>query len=121
MGKNLPYATGLATALIAGKPHGYWRRDPESNRARRICNPPSTQGGQYATEGNGLCLGRLEGRKCLQLSKKLPDEHRPNRPGSGVIAHGGFGPSGYSNDHAFLAASPLWRGRSSSNDGSPIA
>jgi hypothetical protein len=54
MGKNLPYATGCATALIAGKPHGYWRRDPESNRARRICNPASASSGACRTEGERL-------------------------------------------------------------------
>lgn len=34
-----PEATGLATVFVAQNPHGYWRRDPESNRADRICNP----------------------------------------------------------------------------------
>jgi len=54
MGKNLPYATGLATALIAANPHGYWRRDPESNRARRICNPASASSGASRPEGKRL-------------------------------------------------------------------
>lgn len=75
-----------------------WRRDPESNRARRICNPASTPGAQYATEGGGHRLERLDGSKSLQLSKKLPDGYRPLRPMLALSLHAGCRPIRHSND-----------------------
>jgi hypothetical protein len=44
------------------------------------------------------------------------NEYRPNRPGSVVPIHAGFSYSRRSNDRPILAVSPLWRGRSSSNN-----
>lgn len=79
MVKNLPDSRSARYGSDS-KEHAcsLWRRDPESNRARRICNPSSTPGAQYATEGNGPRLERLDGPKSLPLSKKLPDGCRPN-------------------------------------------
>lgn len=73
MGKNLPDTYRVAMLSIAGKPHGYWRRDPESNRARRICNPASAYCEAPSTEGRSIRMGRFEGPICPQLSNKLPD------------------------------------------------
>jgi len=59
----------------AGNPHGYWRRDPESNRANRICNPTRTVCTTLEGAWNiGVwiriqCLSRLF---CLALSIFLP-------------------------------------------------
>jgi hypothetical protein len=87
MGKNLPCCYPIAMIPVARNPHGWWRRDPESNRARRICNPPSAESAKYATEGKALRMERLGGLKCLQLSKNLPDDYRRIRPVNEVSSH----------------------------------
>ena len=115
MGKNLPYATGLATALIAANPHGYWRRDPESNRARRICNPASGQGKPYVSEGKTFAPASWRAGFASSCPKNYLIDLRLHRPVSVAPIHAGFDPSGYSNDRPIRAVSPLWRGRSSSN------
>ena len=39
IGKFHPDEPTVATVFVARERRSYWRRDPESNRADRICNP----------------------------------------------------------------------------------
>lgn len=87
----------FAMVPVARNPHVEWRRDPESNRARRICNPPSAESAKYATEGKALRMQRLDGLKCLQLSKNLPDDYRRIRPVRQPRNHGQKAVNPYSN------------------------
>jgi hypothetical protein len=71
-----PDGTGVATALVARNPHGYWRRDPESNRADRICNPTckSKRGADLLDFiGEPSFMERMNSAIFQQFGRFLPD------------------------------------------------
>jgi hypothetical protein len=71
-----PDGTGVATASVARNPHGYWRRDPESNRADRICNPickPVSRAYLLDSPREAPFMERMNSAVFQQFGRFLPD------------------------------------------------
>lgn len=86
----------FATVFVAITSMKSWRRDPESNRTNRICNPVSAVSAYSAGQSNQRLTERIRrlGRSvCVQLAKKTPPLVAGLAIASALTACGGGGSS----------------------------